>query len=623
MHIKQKTAELPFRDTRGNVVGHLKIFAPRTPTDALIEVSRDECEQFSEEPFQLLESARYEYSVHPPGLTLRESFGRGVVRPSVNPQLAHTGILEPGVRTGRLALELLDNFGDIVGQAAFEVRSKKLDYRSDLRQMLADITARAVDLAFDVAAPTTLKAKPDPSTQPTTLHQQFCFLKGLLEGGALDAALHLVVTRPYERLERDQEIQLLGRGIRMSGKAATEMARSGRRQAIQSEHPLYSRIRSLPLAIPVPGSRRTTNTPENRFIKFVLEQFAGFVHNVGLAAKTTKSRRLDRLKIEVDEIEKWLQGYLLHPAFSGLTALDRIPLESPVLQRQAGYREVMTAWLRFDMAARLVWEGSDDVYAAGQQNVATLYEYWVFFELLQIITTKCSFKERPAAKLLQVTGDRLSLRLRTGHNIAISGKATINEVELCIQLDYNRTFIHKKAVGEIGTWTQWMKPDYTMTVWPAHLSEEDAALSGALFHVHFDAKYRVDALERLFGVEDSSTVDTDVLAQEAESLQTDEIETYKREDLLKMHAYKDAIRRSVGAYVIYPGKESVQWTGYHELLPGLGAFVLRPGSGASELSTFIDNVLQHASTQSVQGDVAEKVAKSYESSNGTVTKKQL
>jgi predicted component of viral defense system (DUF524 family) len=32
---------------------------------------------------------------------------------------------------------------------------------------------------------------------------------------------------------------------------------------------------------------------------------------------------------------------------------------------------------------------------------------------------------------------------------------------------------------------------------------------------------------------------------------------YKNADLLKMHAYKDAIRRTGGAYVLYPGDKSI------------------------------------------------------------------
>lgn len=44
-----------------------------------------------------------------------------------------------------------------------------------------------------------------------------------------------------------------------------------------------------------------------------------------------------------------------------------------------------------------------------------------------------------------------------------------------------------------------------------------------------------------------------------------------------MHAYKDAIRRTSGAYVLYPGTDNRVIQGYYEIVPGLGAFSVRPG----------------------------------------------
>jgi hypothetical protein len=79
--------------------------------------------------------------------------------------------------------------------------------------------------------------------------------------------------------------------------------------------------------------------------------------------------------------------------------------------------------------------------------------------------------------------------------------------------------------------------------------------------------------------------------------------TARREDLLKMHAYRDAIRRSAGAYVLYPGTgPEVISCEFHELLPGLGAFPLRPvpsgeAAGASALQIFVRDVARHVSNQ--------------------------
>ena len=110
-----------------------------------------------------------------------------------------------------------------------------------------------------------------------------------------------------------------------------------------------------------------------------------------------------------------------------------------------------------------------------------------------------------------------------------------------------------------------------------------------LVHVHFDAKYRVENIAGLFGSEDTDDVD-----EEQDG-------NYKRQDLLKMHAYRDAIKRSQGAYVLYPGRGNspVTFRGFfHEILPGLGAFAIAPHeSGAAQgieaLEEFLDEVLLH------------------------------
>ncbi|MBQ2551958.1 MAG: hypothetical protein II563_03790, partial [Treponema sp.] len=81
---------------------------------------------------------------------------------------------------------------------------------------------------------------------------------------------------------------------------------------------------------------------------------------------------------------------------------------------------------------------------------------------------------------------------------------------------------------------------------------------------------------------------------------TDEvINTYKRGDLLKMHTYNDAIRRTVGSYVLYPGNENnskrnEQASVYDEILPGVGAFAIRPGNekaGHEEIKKFVRQII--------------------------------
>jgi hypothetical protein len=118
--------------------------------------------------------------------------------------------------------------------------------------------------------------------------------------------------------------------------------------------------------------------------------------------------------------------------------------------------------------------------------------------------------------------------------------------------------------------------------------------------VHFDAKYRATDIYSLFGRPDQ-VEDADVVPDMTQGLRA------KRDDLLKMHTYIDAIRRTAGSYVLYPGPENSgdreRWSLYHELLPGLGAFGLRPAEdlaqppyGLSALQRFTADLLDHAAS---------------------------
>lgn len=133
-----------------------------------------------------------------------------------------------------------------------------------------------------------------------------------------------------------------------------------------------------------------------------------------------------------------------------------------------------------------------------------------------------------------------------------------------------------------------MRPDYTLSIWPADFSQDEAEEQESVVHIHFDAKYKVDGLKDIMGDENEN------LDEEKQSQRKG---TYKRTDLLKMHAYKDAIRRTGGAYVLYPGNDrSEPMKGFHEIIPGLGAFAIRPSptdDGTGALKSFIQDVVRH------------------------------
>ena len=133
--------------------------------------------------------------------------------------------------------------------------------------------------------------------------------------------------------------------------------------------------------------------------------------------------------------------------------------------------------------------------------------------------------------------------------------------KLNICFSYNRTLVIQITINYQEAGTRNFRPDYTLTIWPGDITSEEAEREELITHIHFDAKYRI---EQLFLRDNTNKNNDEVSDDLSEMKREEERGTYKRADLLKMHAYKDAIRRTGGAYILYPGTENQVIHGFHE-----------------------------------------------------------
>jgi uncharacterized protein len=233
-----------------------------------------------------------------------------------------------------------------------------------------------------------------------------------------------------------------------------------------------------------------------------------------------------------------------------------------------------------------------DVFAASQRNIATLYEFWCFLAVVNSLGRVCG--EDQTARAFTVAGDGISVTMRSGLASKLSWSVRRGGRPLRVEVFFNRTFAGKD--DRWGSWSRAMRPDCSVRIRPEGSTPLRVSTQELEVWLHFDAKYRVDNLLAQL----TSAPDLD------ESL--GELPTSggaKRDDLLKMHAYRDAISRTAGAYVLYPGAEIVnirRHPGFKELLPGLGAFPLRPSSdglpsSSQALDQFWSDVLTHVASQ--------------------------
>lgn len=567
--------------------------------EPLLIISAEQAKDDGEGRVQLLEGVRYEYALSKPEfrLTLAQHYTdtQGIVLPSQVSGRSHCGVLNPGLATGRLPMVVRDASGKELGRADLEVRSRKLNYKADYQEMLEEITEQCVDLLQELKAPSLFNAEPDPGHDPATLAQRFAFVRALLQSTGFDNALHRITTHPHQIWQHESHDRSTAHGFKPSGKVLRQLAQGNRRVAVPVTHPMHTTLATLPEYVTVTRATPTQDTPENRFVKFALRSFHGFLD-------TMRSRVVDmakdaRLVLEITALCTKLDEALGSEMLRHVGEPNFLPLGSPTLQRREGYREVLQAWLNFAMAAKLVWHGGEQVFGAGQRDVATLYEYWVFFKLLGVVASVFNLDKPANETLLEQTADGFGLKLKAGKFMALTGRSTQLGRVLEVQFSYNRSFRATQKPRVPGSWTENLRPDYTLSLWPVGFTAEEAELQELMVHVHFDAKYRIDQVTALLSEPtDAAAMDEEALGTALDAEKQDESRgSYKRADLLKMHAYRDAIRRTQGAYVIYPGQLGAdkRLESFHEVLPGLGAFALRPGVGTTVLEAFLRDVVNH------------------------------
>ncbi len=571
------------------------------PDAPLSRISDEVALEHGESPYRLLESRSYEYTISKKEHKLVCVAHDGIVKHSKRADVS-AGRIATGNFVGTLTLDV----GKYENAVQLEVLATKFNdkpddsYRKNYHKMLEEITEYSTELILQANAPASQNFEIDHSATAETLYQRFSFIHSLVNSEEFEEAILRIFTSPKTSWSTEQEELDIRRVKRFNRANIRQLATRTNRTATAEGSALYaSGLKSVPTRITSIRKVEEYDNAENRFIKHALTTYLRFFEDCAavFGAQTAFIKEKRETKAAIEKMESYLQ----HPFFYNISRLQTLNIGSPVLQRKSGYRFVLRTWLMSELASKLIWKGGDDVYSAGKKDIATLYEYWVFFKLYDILKTKFELGDEIETKegissLLQLSHDELHLNLKQGKFLALNGTYKKGARHLRIKFSYNRSFFGGTTYQKntAGSWTNTMRPDYTISIWPAELEETDAESEEQIVHIHFDAKYKVDQF----------VIDTSDNEEYLNEIKSDErAGRYKNADILKMHAYKDAIRRTGGAYVLYPGTEKLEKRGFHEIIPGLGAFALNPNDdnkNKEELNTFLDSVIDHLLDRSSQ-----------------------
>lgn len=489
----------------------------------------------------------------------------------------------------------------------FEIQTRKFDFHGEYRAMVEEIADHCQQLLLEWDSPTSFNMIADSEKRRRTLLEQFLFLRHVLGNDRLGLYLEEIGGRPHVALRTEREWRPAS--LANSPRFASDPLRHSRDWSHGAPKTCFQIGGISPGELLHERRFESYDTPPNRFIKFALSAFTEVCEEVLHQFDDKRGTAW----LEAAEMRETLDIFLAKSFFTEVSSLQRLPLENQTLQKREGYRDILRAWLMLDTAAKLDWPGRDEAYDGTNRDAATLYEFWLYFAMRRVLSSRMGMLDlHRETEGAGNTKPFLAISTKGERQVNLSqGEASISRYrwtssdgeELGVHLFYNRTFSYERSPVVAGTYSRQFRPDYTLVFFPAEYlraakwdkAEELAEVDGRIGYLHFDAKFRIETVEDVFGEKGCEALNE-------EHAQTKTSDTYKRGDLYKMHTYNDAIRRTAGSYVLYPGREGVARTDfprYEEVVPGVGAFRMRPGDTKHReecekaLSDFIADVLTH------------------------------
>ncbi len=447
------------------------------------------------------------------------------------------------------------NFGNQVGKADIclsyeksgryltlrfttEVLSYKMDYRSDMKQIIRDIEEEYSMLSFAFMRETYLNFRTQRGASTDLIWWQIfrtCY-QDIIHAcrQIIQAPRHRL--HPEVRYERAERLRLL----------TPDMENEYCRFRDEPNH-LY---RTTELC-------HTNDTVENRFLKFVMNDLLCRFQTVSRHIRNTSQSAY--IEKELREMEENLQRTVRHPFFRNIGQFRGFVQDSLIMKRANGYRTIYRKWIELQCG----YELEEGINQLETKDISALYEIWCFLKVKNIVEDILGEKAQAHYYGRKLT-PQFVRDLSWGTQSEVTFVRTEDGVELASVM-YNAPVNDsgKQAESVIRgttTFTTAQRPDIVL-----RLTKQQRDIQYTFL---FDAKYRIA---------DSPKDGQDVPPVDA---------------IDQMHRYRDAIyyvdqangkpkRKVIGGYVLFPGnytKEEYAQSYYRQSAEkvGIGAFPLRP-----------------------------------------------
>lgn len=473
----------------------------------------------------------------------------------------------------RLPLAYFKNEKKHIISISFEIMPTKMDIRKDLPKMYNAIDNVFPLWRFSIAQKTEQDAFRDNHRGdfPLLWLAYFEKLKDRLTEG-LKVITHTPHSRllPYEKSLKADKIK---------GRVNNRLLHNIANDKICSElHRKYS----------VFGKQLSVDTPENRFIKMVVDTTKNKLDNFhsALSQKNKEPEKQILSNIFLEQLKGWqspLIGFQGQSFYKEIGSFSGVLNGSLTIQKKSGYSAVYKIWQEL----KFYLDTFSDHQSVSMKSVSEIYEIWCFLELRRIIIEKLRFTEVEIGMNVNPLHLR-SLEYQLGNGMC--GAFSFQRFDgLKIRLAHEPTFKEKSL--PIRTWQVAQKPDIVLEVtYP----------DGKQYIWIFDAKYRIKSSVT------SSGETCDNLHNVVDHVPDDAIN--------QMHRYRDALihvssqentytdknkiksRPIFGAFALYPGffdqSSENNWPYFDSVNEiGIGAFPLLPSSDGDAGSRWLEKYL--------------------------------
>jgi len=462
-----------------------------------------------------------------------------------------TGRLNFENRAGTSYLDLEVDTG-IKIDIPVEVLTQKLDYYEEFQELLHQISEYSAELLirFDTATETTFGVSSKTEISPMA---ELMAYRRLFRNGRLSTYIREIINNPSSKT-----ISLVTKedAAFVTNPDWAKLAQSSMDYDFMHGGVLKENFLGYtPLNIPDRKIKISFDTKDNRFVKSSLQ----LLRTRLTLLKDRMPKKYASSKAVMQTWSEELDSLLFNPFWSEIGISEEFP-SSMVMANRKGYREYMMFYLVFGLSIKLESESTLLSVGGDIKPVFHLYEMWCYLMVHDVLCNLTNSTGNP--ELSFVNKDKKFMKdLISRNDKPILFTYLHNDKELTLSLFYNKDFnpIDEKTTLWADSYSGVFNPDISISF----------EMDGHVHWLHFDAKYRLDLSKWKSELKNDATIAS----------------SFKREDIHKMHTYRDAVLGTRGSYVLYPGCEKINELyvrnpskDYRDsnLMPSVGAFPLKP-----------------------------------------------